>query len=82
MGQKIKLNALNRSERASLIEAAEFTEEQKTIFDCMFADMYDVAIMQRMNISSSTYYRIKSITVDKIVRTAREIGLDGVIKAR
>lgn len=82
MGQKIKLSALNRSERERLVDAANFTEQQLEIFDLMTRDMYDVAIIHRLNISASTYYRTKKITVDKIVRTAKEIGLDSVINAK
>lgn len=71
---KIDLTALTKSEVEAIIERANFTDEQLKLFNYLTKDLhYDYALITRMGISSSRYYRIKRIVLDKCERIAREL---------
>jgi hypothetical protein len=58
-----------------VIARANFTDDQKAIFDELNKNKYyDYAIMINLNIPNRRYYNIKSIVMDKVERIAVELG--------
>lgn len=78
---KIQIGALTKKELEAIIAEANFTKEQRMIFDALNKDeVYDYAIMTQLAMSSRKYYEVKKTTVDKVVRISKELGYNHVIK--
>ena len=64
-----------------IIARANFTDDQKAIFDELNKDKYyDYGIMLNLNIPNRRYYDIKKIVIDKAERIAVEMGYIHAIK--
>jgi hypothetical protein len=65
----------------SIIARANFTDDQKAIFNELNKNKYyDYAIMTILNIPNRRYYDIKKIVIDKAERIAVEMGYIHAIK--
>ena len=64
-----------------MIARANFTEDQRAIFDELNKNKYyDYAIMVNLNIPNRRYYNTKNIVMDKVERIAVEMGYNHAIK--
>lgn len=80
---KINISALTKTELEEVIARANFTEDQRAIFDELNKNKYyDYAIMLSLNIPNRRYYDTKRIVVGKVERIAVEMGYIHAIKAR
>jgi hypothetical protein len=79
---RLKISALTKKEFNAIVEAANFSDQQLELFTYLSKDMYDVAIINRMAVSPNSYYKLKKITVDKIVRVAVDLGYISLIKTK
>ena len=79
---RIRISKLTSREYHVILESANFTDEQRELFERLNKDQYyDVALMSQMNLSSRRYYDLKSTVIDKVERIARESGfLDAIMK--
>ena len=78
---RVNISALTRSELEEVIARANFTEDQRAIFEELNKNKYyDYAIMLNLNIPNRRYYNTKSIVVDKVERIAVEMGYIHAIK--
>ena len=78
---KIQIGALTKRELDTIIAEANFTKEQRMVFDEFNKDeVYDYAIMMNLAMSSRKYYEVKKTTVDKVVRISKELGYNHIIK--
>lgn len=81
MCNRIRINALTKSELEAVIAAANFTQDQAMIFKEMNTDLlYDIGIMAKLGIPPRRYYDTKRITVDKTERVLKELGYNHAIK--
>ena len=81
MCNRIRINALTKSELEAVIAAANFTPDQAMIFKEMNTDLlYDIGIMAKLGIPPRRYYDTKRITVDKTERVLIELGYNHAIK--
>jgi hypothetical protein len=81
MCNRIRVNALTKSELEAVIAAANFTQDQAKIFNELNADLlYDIGIMAKLGIPPRRYYDTKRITVDKTERVLIELGYNHAIK--
>lgn len=79
---RVNISALTKSELEQIIARANFTEDQKAIFDELNKNKYyDYAIMTNLNIPNRRYYNTKSIVVNKVERIAVEMGYTHAIKS-
>ena len=78
--QRICISNLTARERGIIIDTANFTDEQRAVFDKLNDDKYyDYAIMQMLNMSSRRYYAVKCVVVDKAERIAEEHGFKSAL---
>lgn len=78
---RINISALTQSELEQVIARANFTEDQRAIFDELNKNKYyDYAIMVNLNIPNRRYYNTKNIVMDKVERIAVEMGYNHAIK--
>ena len=64
-----------------MIARANFTEDQRAIFDELNKNKYyDYAIMINLNIPNRRYYNTKNIVVEKVERIAVELGYNHAFK--
>lgn len=81
MTARVNISALTQSELDQIIARANFTDDQKAIFNELNKDKYyDYAIMINLNIPNRRYYNLKKIVIDKAERIAVEMGYIYVIK--
>lgn len=81
MCNRVRINALTKSELDAVIAAANFTPDQAMIFKEMNTDLlYDIGIMAKLGIPPRRYYDTKRITVDKTERVLIELGYNHAIK--
>lgn len=81
MCNRVRINALTKSELEAVIAAANFTPDQAMIFKEMNTDLlYDIGIMAKLGIPPRRYYDTKRITVDKTERVLIELGYNHAIK--
>lgn len=81
MCNRVRINALTKSELEAVIAAANFTPDQAMIFKEMNTDLlYDIGIMAKLGIPPRRYYDTKRITVDKTERILKELGYNHAIK--
>jgi hypothetical protein len=81
MCNRVRINALTKSEFEAVIAAANFTPDQAMIFKEMNTDLlYDIGIMAKLGIPPRRYYDTKRITVDKTERVLIELGYNHAIK--
>ena len=79
----IKLSALTKREYEAIKAEANFTPKQLLIYEELNRDeVYDQGIMLKLSMASREYYELKKITVDKVIRLAREFGYDFAIKPK
>lgn len=82
MCNRVRINALTKSELEAVIAAANFTPDQAVIFKEMNTDLlYDIGIMAKLGIPRNKYYDIKRITIDKTERVLKELGYNYATKA-
>ena len=82
MCNRVRINALTKSELEAVIAAANFTQDQAMIFKEMNTDLlYDIGIMAKLGIPRNKYYDIKRITIDKTERVLKELGYNYATKA-
>ena len=78
---RVNISALTKSELDQVIARANFTDDQKAIFDELNKNKYyDYAIMLNLNIPNRRYYNTKNIVVDKVERIAVELGYNHAFK--
>lgn len=78
---KVNISALTKSELDQVIARANFTDDQRAIFDELNKNKYyDYAIMLNLNIPNRRYYNNKSIVVEKVERIAAELGYNHAFK--
>ena len=81
MTARVNISALTQSELDQIIARANFTDDQKAIFNELNKNKYyDYAIMLNLNIPNRRYYGIKKIVIDKAERLAVEMGYNHAIK--
>ena len=79
---KINISALTKYELEQVIARANFTDDQRAIFDELNKNKYyDYAIMTNLNIPNRRYYNTKNIVVDKVERIAVELGYNHAFKS-
>lgn len=80
---RVNISALTKSELDAVIARANFTDDQRAIFDELNKNKYyDYAIMANLNIPNRRYYSNKHIVVDKVERIVVEMGYNHAIKLR
>ena len=78
---KVNISALTKREAQSVIEEANFSEEQLNIFNALNKDrFYDYAIMSDLSLDSRRYYKVKKIVLEKVERIAQLLGYKNAIK--
>lgn len=78
---RVNISALTQTELDQVIARANFTDDQRAIFNELNKNKYyDYAIMTNLNIPNRRYYTTKSIVVDKVERIAVEMGYTHAIK--
>ena len=80
--KRIRISKLTKREYNTIIEEANFTEDQLKVFQELNKDkLYDFAIMVELNMSSRHYYDVKAVVIDKVERIARENGfIDAILE--
>ena len=79
---RINISALTKSELDQVIARANFTDDQRAIFDELNKNKYyDYAIMLNLNIPNRRYYDTKHIVVEKVERIVVELGYIHAIKS-
>ena len=78
---RIRISKLTAREFRIIIDEANFTDEQRVLFEQLNKDQYyDIAIMMQMTISPRRYYDLKATVIDKVERIATENGfLDAIM---
>ena len=69
MRGKVKFDQFIKSDIDRIASAANFTPEQRRIFDelCL-GELNDIGIAAKLNLSESSFYARKKIILDKIAR--------------
>ena len=71
--KRIRISKLTKREYNTVIEEANFTDDQLKVFRELNKDqLYDFAIMTALNMSTRHYYDVKAVVIDKVERIARE----------
>lgn len=79
---KVNISALTKREAQSVIEEANFSEDQLNIFNALNKDRFhDYAIMSDLSLDRKRYYNLKKIVLDKVARIAEHFGYKIAIKA-
>ena len=79
---RVNISALTKSELDQVIALANFTDDQRAIFDELNKNKYyDYAIMVNLNIPNRRYYANKHIVVDKVERIVVEKGYNHALKS-
>ena len=69
MKSKIKFREFIRCDIERIVESANFTPDQKKIFDELCAgELNDLGIAMKLNLCESSYYAKKKIVLNKITR--------------
>ncbi len=80
--KKVKISALTKRELDSVVEAANFTDEQLAVFNALNKDKYyDYAIMRILSLPARKFYELKKIVLDKVERISHQFGYDRAIGA-
>ena len=75
MKARVNISALTQMELEQIIKRANFTDDQRAVFDELNKNKYyDYAIMLNLNIPNRRYYLIKKIVIDKTERLVVEMG--------
>lgn len=70
-------------ELEQIIQRANFTDDQRAVFDELNKNKYyDYAIMLNLNIPNRRYYLIKKIVIDKTERLVVEMGYNTALNQR
>lgn len=80
---RIAISRLTRKEYSLCLEEANFTEDQRKVFEMLNRDQcYDIGIMTALSLPLHRYYDIKGVVMDKVERIATEYGFIDKIKDR
>lgn len=72
---RVNISALTKPELDQVIALANFTDDQRAIFEELNKNKYyDYAIMANLNIPNRRYYSNKHIVIDKVERIVVEKG--------
>ena len=83
MKARVNISALTQMELEQIIKMANFTDDQRAVFDELNKNKYyDYAIMLNLNIPNRRYYLIKKIVIDKTERLVVEMGYNTALNQR
>lgn len=83
MKARVNISALTQMELEQIIQRANFTDDQRAVFDELNKNKYyDYAIMLNLNIPNRRYYLIKKIVIDKTERLVVEMGYNTALNQR
>lgn len=83
MKARVNISALTQMELEQIIKRANFTDDQRAVFDELNKNKYyDYAIMLNLNIPNRRYYLIKKIVIDKTERLVVEMGYNTALNQR
>jgi hypothetical protein len=75
--KQLKISALTKEECEAILGLADFTVDQKRVFEAIRKnDRYDYAIIRDLNLPEKKYYDLKGIVVAKVMRIAERLGFD------